>query len=94
MVKTFRNPATETASCWGLSALAAMLGAASVGAWEPVLLAYPMYLAMLYIGVLSAMWMGRRQQRKQTKNTLVPLLLHPDQRVDRPSGSPHLQRAA
>ena len=61
IVKTYRDPGTETTSCWALSALSALLGMLSVGVWDPVLLVYPLYLFLLYIGILAAIGLGRRR---------------------------------
>ncbi len=63
LAKAYRQPRTETAACWGLSAVAALLGTLSVGEWSPILLAYPVYLFVLYIGILGAIILGYRKER-------------------------------
>jgi hypothetical protein len=63
ILKAYAEPRTETAACWGLSALAALLGLLSVGAFTPVLLAYPAYLLVLYCAILGAMSLGYRRER-------------------------------
>jgi hypothetical protein len=67
MVKTYQHPGSETVSCWVLSALAAGCGVISVGRWDPVLLAYPVYLFLLYLGILLAIWLGRRNADAQRR---------------------------
>jgi hypothetical protein len=73
MLKTYKHPETESASCWMLSAVAAFGGAVSVGGWNPVLLAYPAYLFVLYSGILFVIFLGRstgisRSQLPQLSN--------------------------
>lgn len=64
IIKAYRSPHTESAAFWSLSACAAMAGTASVGAWDPLLLAYPLYLLMLYTGILTALTFGRVRDAK------------------------------
>lgn len=63
VVKSYRAPGTETEACWCILTVAAAGGALSVGAWDPLLLAYPLYLFALYGSILTALWLGRRHQR-------------------------------
>lgn len=56
--KAFRNPKSETLSTWVISAMAACFGVLSVGAFDPLLLAYPVYLLVLYASIVLAMTLG------------------------------------
>ncbi len=62
VVKAFHHPATETISTWLMALLASVFGLISVGKPDPVLLAYPMYLIVIYGSVIIAILAGRRQQ--------------------------------
>ena len=57
--KAFRDPKSETLSTWVISTIAAALGIVSVGVFDPLLLAYPVYLLVLYAGIVAAMGLGR-----------------------------------
>ena len=59
--KVFYAPETETRLTWQISALAAGLGIFAVGAIDPVLLAYPVYLLVLYLSILCAQTWGERR---------------------------------
>lgn len=59
VVKAYRDPASETMSCWLLGFMAACCALLSVGTWDPVLLAYPAYLFVLYGAIIAAMGLGR-----------------------------------
>lgn len=81
VIKAYRAPETETASCWALSGLAAFGGMVSVGAWSPVLLAYPLYLCVLYGLILGAILLGRRRQDSLSRPALrlrpIPVSAYP-----------------
>lgn len=88
ILKTYRAPQTEPYSCWLISCAAAFVGILSVGAFDPVLLAYPLYLFVLYSSILAAKALGAarlarlRDHQSVAPLRPVPLLLAPRQRVD------------
>lgn len=57
--KAYLNPNSETLSCWAISFVAACCAIGSVGAWDPVLLAYPLYLFVLNGLIVLAIVAGR-----------------------------------
>lgn len=63
VVKAYRNPQSETASCWLISFAAAICALGSVGTIDPVLMAYPAYLVLLNGAIICAMWLGRTLER-------------------------------
>ncbi len=68
VAKAYNDPRSETLSTWLAFWIASALAVISVGAWEPVLLAYPLYLLTLYSAILSAIALGRAR----TRAVLVP----------------------
>ena len=64
VVKAFRSPGTETFSTWLAFLMSSALAVYSVGQLDPVLLAYPMYLATLYTAIVVAMLTGRAKTRR------------------------------
>ena len=69
--KAYLDPGSETQSTWLISSAAALLGVVSVGAADPVLLAYPVYLLVLYLGIVVAMWLGERAQMAANADRFV-----------------------
>lgn len=61
--KSYLAPESETLSTWVIAFGASILGFFSVGSFDPILLAYPVYLLVLYIGILGAIGLGRWRQR-------------------------------
>ncbi len=59
VAKAYRDPGSETLSTWVTFWIASALATLSVGAWEPVLLAYPLYLLTLYTAIIGAITLGR-----------------------------------
>jgi hypothetical protein len=55
----FREPGTETFSTWLLFLISSVLALYSVGSLDWVLLAYPLYLTILYAAIAAAMVFGR-----------------------------------
>ena len=53
--KAFDAPETETFSTWVLGLIAALCAIGAVGRLDWVLLAYPVYLATLYVAIIGAM---------------------------------------
>jgi hypothetical protein len=62
--KAYLFPETETMSTWGWSLLASALAMLSVGALNWVLLAYPLYLFVLYSAIATAILLGRARNAR------------------------------
>lgn len=60
--KAYRAPQTECPISWTILLLASICAVFSVAGFDPVLLAYPMYLLTLYLAVVMAMYLGRIRQ--------------------------------
>lgn len=63
--KAFQRPASETLATWILFFLSALSATLAVGSSDPVLLAYPIYLAALYLSIALAMVFGRVRLSKK-----------------------------
>lgn len=61
VAKAYRDPDSETLSCWVLGLAASVLAAVSVGGLDWVLLAYPLYLVTLKGSILMALYLGNRR---------------------------------
>jgi len=59
--KAYRDPDSETPSCWLLGLAASVLAAMSVGGLDWVLLAYPLYLIALKGSIVAAIYFGARR---------------------------------
>lgn len=79
VAKCLKDPGSETVSTWGLSWLAAGLGLVALEQWEPILLAYPLYLMTLYSCFMAAIWAGRLRDRALVPVAVrvQPTILHP-----------------
>lgn len=62
VAKAYADPDSETAGFWAWSAVSAVFAILSVGAWDPLMLAYPAYILGLNIAILAAMALGRRER--------------------------------
>lgn len=63
VVKAYRAPGTETMATWIVSWIAAACAVVAVGTLDWILLAYPLYLLLLYTGIVVAIIMGRARRR-------------------------------
>ncbi len=59
VLKAFRDPDSETMSTWFLSFIASTCAIFSVGAFDWIILAYPLYLFTLNGAIVVAMLLGR-----------------------------------
>lgn len=66
VIKACRCPGSETLSAWLLSFVAAVFAMISVGEVDVVMLAYPVYLFLLYGSILVAMRAGRVRPVQQS----------------------------
>jgi len=64
IIKAFREPDSETMSTWVVSLVASMYALVSVGKMDLILMAYPIYLLVLYSLIVSAMLLGKLVQRE------------------------------
>lgn len=69
VLKTYRDPNSETAITWLVSFVASGCALLAVGKMDPVLLAYPLYLFVLYGAILAATGLGRLAEAKKRKST-------------------------
>lgn len=59
LAKAYRLPSSENVVTWALQLLGSLCALAAIGTANPMLLAYPLYLATLYAAILTAMTLGR-----------------------------------
>ena len=69
--KSYRNPSSETMSTWVMGGVASVCAVFSVGKLDWVLLAYPLYLLVLYSCIISALVLGRWAERRQNSASAV-----------------------
>lgn len=62
VIKTYRDPASETLSTWALIGVAGLLTLPVVAGGSPMLYMYPASLVLINFGVVAAILYGRRQQ--------------------------------
>lgn len=61
--KAWRDPHSEDLLAWGLFTIANLLNAIAIDRWIWQVSLYPIYLAMLTVGIFWLVWHGRRQQK-------------------------------
>ena len=59
IIKSYQEPETETISTWVISGTSGLFGMLAVGAWNPILLYYPLYIACVNFIIASAILMGK-----------------------------------
>lgn len=62
IVKSYRQPQTETISMWVLGIVASILNILAVGKFDFVLLAFPVYLFVANVAIVSAILIGRKSR--------------------------------
>jgi ABC-type amino acid transport substrate-binding protein len=60
VIKTYKDPESETLVAWVFATLAGLLAAIAVGKIDAVLLAYPIYIFFANFSVIVAIYAGRR----------------------------------
>lgn len=78
VVRAFKNPDGETLSTWVIFLMASVCALFSVGSLNPTLLAYPMYLCVLYSAIVFAILLGRLIEREidlRHRTTVVDIQL-------------------
>ena len=73
VVKAYRDPESETLVTWVSSFIASGFALLAVGRMDLVLLAYPLYLVVLYGAILCAIFTGRRAARRRARQARVPV---------------------
>ncbi len=68
VVKAWHYPHSETLSTWVVALLASCFAILSVGDFNPIIVAYPLYLFTLYLAFIVAICLGRLRQRIATEN--------------------------
>lgn len=63
-IKSYEDPESETLSTWILSGTSGIFGALAVGAFHPILLAYPLYIAIANYIIVTTMLLGRKKLKK------------------------------
>lgn len=69
VLKAFQAPESETISTWAISAVASACAVLAVGRFDPILLAYPVYLLTLNSAIVLAVLSGRASRA-------IPLRVH------------------
>lgn len=64
-IKSYENPESETFSTWVISGTSGIFGAFAVGAFQPILLAYPVYIIIANYTIVVTMLLGRRKHKKR-----------------------------
>ena len=72
--KTWRDPHSETASCFAISCAAGVLGTASVGALDPGLLLYPAAIAVLDGSVAALIVLRARRVPRSAPNPTLTVM--------------------
>ena len=70
--KAFHDPDSESGRSWWMCFAASVFAVISVGALEPILLAYPLYLLVLYSSILIALNMGLARERWKQSSLCDP----------------------
>ena len=77
VLKAYQEPDSETMSTWLLSLVASFFAILSVGAIDPALLIYPVYLYLLYATIVMAILLGRMHGKSAvfSQEQLVPVVI-------------------
>jgi len=63
-IKSYEDPESETFSTWIISGTSGIFGALAVGAFRPVLLAYPIYIVFANYLIVITMMLGRKRLKR------------------------------
>jgi len=61
-VKSYEDPSGETLSTWFMSGTAGVFGVLAVGAFQPALLAYPLYIVIANYTIVLCLLLGRNKK--------------------------------
>lgn len=62
-IKAYENPESETLSTWVMSGTSGIFGTLAVGALQPILLAYPVYIIVANYTVVICMLWGKKRRK-------------------------------
>jgi hypothetical protein len=62
--KAYRHPASESLLAWAFSGTAGLLGTAAVGAFNPILMAYPFYVFVANASVITGILLGKKRKHR------------------------------
>lgn len=62
-VKAYSDPASETLSTWIMSGTSGIFGTLAVGALNPILLAYPLYIVVANYTIVICILLGRERKK-------------------------------
>lgn len=97
IAKAYDAPSSETLAFWAFSGVSAIFAIAAVGAWDPMKLAYPVYILVLNAGIVVAILMGR-EPRTDVPSTIVlagaPAVNFAQEQLDAAQGARALPHAA
>jgi hypothetical protein len=62
ILKAYKDPESETFSTWVMSGTAGIFGTLSVGSFNLVLLAYPIYIALANFAIVASLILGRKNK--------------------------------
>ena len=74
VTKAFYDPDSETLVTWVVSLVASICAILSVGKFDIIILAYPLYLFTLYLAFVAAIILGRFRQKLLNQDNADPLL--------------------
>jgi len=63
IIKSYRDPESETLSTWILASISGLFGTLSVGSFSWVLLIYPLYILLANMAVVIAISLGKKHAR-------------------------------
>ena len=61
LVKSYHEPESETMSTWVISGASGVFGALAVGSFNPVLLAYPLYIVVANYAITLLLLLGKKK---------------------------------
>lgn len=64
LIKSYREPESETISTWFMSGSSGIFGMLAVGTLNPVLLLYPLYIVVANYAVVAAILIGKKRHKK------------------------------
>ncbi|MFA6017867.1 MAG: hypothetical protein WCT28_02725 [Patescibacteria group bacterium] len=65
-IKSYEHPFEETLIAWITAIAIGIFGVLAVGSFEPFLLAYPVYITVANVTIVTCLIIGRHRQRKQS----------------------------
>ncbi len=68
--KAYKDPESETLSTWVVSLVASIFAIIAIGSFNPILLAYPVYLFTLYALFIGAILFGRKRYGRWSETDL------------------------